>query len=597
MSGFLTLKDVLLPPPLPALVSILLVAGCFEISNFALRRVQANVSVVRKVAAYILAMALAGAIVHGLAMVHVASLAVLRGIAILIAIPGVFALMRCRPEAASLASALRCYWREGGLLERAALIAAGTTMAALFLTACGPVTDIDSLDYHLGVPLDWLRHHGVTLQPAWSHARLIGLGEAINMLGLAAGTDGLGAMVQVSGLVGLLFAFGSLTKTARGRAFACLIALPPVVLQLATAQKPQLFPVVAIAIAIILTLSADSKLDFMLAFACAAFAMACKYSFCFSGAAVYVLALFRARQRKQLPVALLSGVGFFVLLAGPVLLRNYHLYGDPVSPFLESLRQHPDADTVSFAQYLTDAGQPHTIGGFATLLLRSFVPSGPGDAGTVLGIGALAAFCGAGAAWLRPLLLCSVAVLMLVLWRGQLVPRFLLEPYLWCSVAAVLAPWSRAKELLFRGLVIQSCAVGAAALVGAALIFPGALTAGLRERVMLATTSGYAQAVWMDRVIPRDRPIIVESRAYALFPRPFVVAPCDGCADPVYFQTAAKEWQGRTGVAVLEYPFDEKAPGNCRMTSLAGPETFRYATRNPANRSEYQAVALDVDCR
>ncbi|NIR58223.1 MAG: DUF1420 domain-containing protein, partial [Gammaproteobacteria bacterium] len=30
----------------------------------------------------------------------------------------------------------------------------------MFLAALGPVTDADSLDYHLGVPLDWLRHGG-----------------------------------------------------------------------------------------------------------------------------------------------------------------------------------------------------------------------------------------------------------------------------------------------------------------------------------------------------------------------------------------------------------------------------------------------------
>ena len=86
------------------------------------------------------------------------------------------------------------------LWGRAALCLLAITGVGLLLSALGPPTDADSLDYHLGVPLDILRHHGAYPRLDWFHTRLVGLGESLNMLGLAGGTDVLGAVLQFAGL-------------------------------------------------------------------------------------------------------------------------------------------------------------------------------------------------------------------------------------------------------------------------------------------------------------------------------------------------------------------------------------------------------------
>ncbi len=219
-------------------------------------------------------------------------------------------------------------------IEKAALAAVASTILFLALAACGPVTDPDSLDYHLGVPLDWLRHGGVTLQPHWLHARLTGLGESLNTLGLAAGTDCLGALLQVSGLIAVMAAIASFGKTLRDKLFGLLLALPPALLPLTTSQKPQLLPAAAVAIAMVLSLSAASGFDFALVFGCIAFAMACKYSFAVSGMVVVAVALFQAQKRRKLTVAIAWAAISFAVFTMPILARNWYLYGDPVSPFL-----------------------------------------------------------------------------------------------------------------------------------------------------------------------------------------------------------------------------------------------------------------------
>ena len=597
-SEFLTLNDLILPPPLPAMVSILLLAGSFEFSDLALRRVRLDPSPVERAGAFVLLMAICGGLVHAMALAHLATLPVLRFVAGVIVAGGAVAFATRWQAGMARVAETRRYWAQAGVAERVALAVVASTVTALFLTACGPVTDIDSLDYHPGVPLDWLRHGGVTPQPHWLTVRLTGLGEAINMLGLAAGTDGLGAMIQVSGLVALLLALGSLAKNSRDRALALLLVITPAVLPLATAQKPQLFPIAAVAVGMILALTAKSRLDFVLAFACAAFAMSCKYSFYAPGAMVFVVALVRASKQHRLRFAAGCAIAAAALFAGPVLGRNVQFYGDPFSPFLEGLKQHPDASVSRFAAELASAGEPHTLRGLLTLLLRLFIPSGPGSIST-LGAGMFALCFASQSPWSRSLLICSAIVTVLVLWRGQLAPRFLLEPYFFCAMVAVAAPWSKPKAFLFHSLIVQSCVVAIAALVGTGLIFPGALTRGLRQRVMQEAALGYAQALWMDKVIPRGETVMVESRAYAFFPRPFVIPWCQACDSATFLEMAVQQ-EGKSGVSrvvVAEFPFEGAVPANCSTRTLAGPQTFPFATRNPFNWREYQAIALRVECR
>ena len=121
------------------------------------------------------------------------------------------------------------------------------------------------------------------------------------------------------------------------------------------------------------------------------------------------------------------------------------------------------------------------------------------------------------------------------------------------------------------------------ALVAAIILFPGALTPGLRETVMRRSTFGYREARWMDRIAPPGATIMSDNRAYALYPRPFIVPACDSCF--------------RDALVFAEYPMEGKLPEGCHSTLIAGPETFPYATRTPVfTSSSYQAVALKVNC-
>jgi hypothetical protein len=176
-------------------------------------------------------------------------------------------------------------------------------------------------------------------------------------------------------------------------------------------------------------------------------------------------------------------------------------------------------------------------------------------------------------------------VLLFTIWRGQLAPRYLLEAYLWCAAAAIATPPSKWKSMLFFGLTAQTVAVAACAAYAAVALFPGALTPRLREMVMRRSTFGYQEARWMDRVLPPNGAIMSDSRAYALSSRPFTVARFGYLPYP------------DEGTLVVDYPFAAPFPDNCGYHVISGPERFQYATRNPFNRREYEAIALQVNCQ
>ena len=89
-------------------------------------------------------------------------------------------------------------------LDRAAVVVAALSVLGLGLAALGPPTDASSLDYHLGLALEWLRHGGVIPgSPDWYPSRLAGIREGKSTCSGSRprGTDGLGAGLQFGGMI------------------------------------------------------------------------------------------------------------------------------------------------------------------------------------------------------------------------------------------------------------------------------------------------------------------------------------------------------------------------------------------------------------
>jgi len=599
--AFLKLQDFVLPPPLPAALSLLMVAAIAYLGWRLARLLRGDEAEAIDVAAgFTVTAAALAALAHGLALAQLSTVAVLRPLGWALAALGGYALVRHRGRIAGAISREAELLRAGPLVQRAAAWLVVVTVVGLAAAALGPPTDADSLDYHLGVPLDWLRHGGAYARADWFHARLVGIAESLNMLGLAAGTDGLGAALQLGGLVAAAVALRALASTPRDRLLAWLLAVAcPVMAFLVPNQKPQLLPSAATTIALVLAVRRFSDFraaDALLAFGCAAFAAASKVSFILSVGFVVLVGLAAARRSGRLGVALCIGAAVFAVLLVPVLARNLAFYGDPLSPFLERFHRTPDPAVLAFARYLRVVSGEPTAANLARLPFKIVGTLRPGELTTVLGLGALAFLPalrapGKPRALLLAALACSVAMVVL----GQIAQRFFLEPYLWAGAALVAAPPSRGKELVLRGLALQGLLAAALAVFGAATLFPGALTARGREAVMSRAAAGYAEARWLDDVLPADAVIIRQGRSHALTPRRFVVP------DTVTYDPAPDEGRlARLAVASGVTHLALAGAGEDVVTRLGrrcgepaeAAHVFPLATRNPFNVHPYEVRLL-----
>jgi hypothetical protein len=587
---------------LPAALSILIVAG---LANLGARLSRAMLGrdpdADESAAGYVLAVAATGAFAHALALSHASYPVVLRAIAWALAAAGALHL----PALASSAAAL---WRSttaGGRLPRTDRLALGLCVVLLIaygLVALGPPTDADSLTLHLAVPLEWLRSHGAAPLPEWHHVRLAGLGEALVMVGLAGGTDTLGACLQFTGLIVAARAIAAFASSRRDTIVATLLVLGcPAMLFLTNTQKFQLLPAAATTLALTLILRRSEEIDaprLWLAFGSVAFAIGCKYSFLFSGGIVLLAGLLVAHRRHRLLAAAAIGTVLLAVIAGPIYGRNWSFYGDPLSPFLESFRAHPDPAVVEFADIQREPqGVASRLTRVATLPAGLIVPLRLGGISEPLGIGVLFVFAAAMAQrTARRLVAAAGAVTALALLFGQPTPRFFLEPYFWFGAAA-FAGRSRLRSADAL-LIAQASLVAAAAVYMAALIAPGALNDRLRDRVMTTMAVGYQEARWIDATVPRDAVLLSSARSYALLPRPFVASDLfkEGA---IRTEAEARQFAAAHGVTAIAFELDLSPPLAAFMDHCAhrlGERSFTPAARNPWNRDgDYTVVAAEID--
>ena len=484
---FLKLQDLVLAPPLPALVSMLMVAGIAYLGWRLARGLQRERTELVDVAAgFVVCAAMIAALVHGMALAQLARVAILRVLAWALAATGGVALFIHRLP---IAAALR---REAGRLwnaprfERAGAVLALLAIVGLGAAALGPPTDPDSINYHLGVPLDWLRHGGAYHRTDWFCTRLVGVAESLNMLGLAGGTDSLGACLQWGGMIAAALAVRTFATSSSDRLLAWLLVggLPehgvsgpqPEADDASRRRQPRsrpCSPSAATPISGLLTLFWPSAaVHSRLRPSCPSCSASGSWPCCASRP--------RAGTGAWLP-SMGMGVGALSALMLPVLARNYAFFGDPISPFLERFRPRPTRRWCELAHYLRVAEGEATLSTLAMLPVRILGTAHPGHISTVLGIGALAfipalSVRGAPRLLLRVALAAAVASVVL----GQIAPRFFLEPYLWAGAALVAAGASRGKNLVRGALTLQSAVAGAVALFGAVTLFPGALTAHQR---------------------------------------------------------------------------------------------------------------------
>ncbi|MBC8427151.1 MAG: DUF1420 family protein [Desulfobacterales bacterium] len=597
MTSFLQLEDYLLPAPLTALMAVLMCLGLkYSANRLSLILRNSSPDIVKSAAGFILVTGLVAFLSNLLAFWGLAYLWPLRIMAWLLASLGIIELLQLRRNhLTSFVQRFQYLYNEQTIWGQVGILLICIIVAALCLATLGPPTDADSLDYHLGVPLDILRHNQAYPRPDWLCARLTGLGESLNMLGLAGGTDIFGACLQFSGLIAVLIAMTSLSETDFDRIMMAMIVVGcPVILELIPVQKPQMLPAAATTISLILIIRRFRLIDtvtMILAFGGVCFAMSCKYSFVLSGSIVIGVGMIAAYQNGRFWTATSIALAGFVIFLFPVYLQKFLFYGDPVTPLLEKFFPHGDEVVINFASIL----QTHSESSFA-FPLSLMLPDSLGTVTRTLGLGTLLIIAAPSVRGdSRIFIVCALLSVILTLLLGQVTARFYLEPYLWIAAAVGTVTSGKFKPIFFKLMLIQMAGVTIVAIFSAVTLFPGALSATLRHQVMSKYAYQYADMEWLDTVLPKNAVVLTDLRSKALMPRPFIsnerVNYLGGNTDgnelgksSSYLKpNSADTWVTYAGVPAPYFASLFPIP-------VSEPKTFKSAVKNPWYASTYSIM-------
>lgn len=513
----LSLHGLVAPPPLPMLLAIAIAAGIGALGAGVQRRLGwRHATPLEHALGFVASIAvLAGALKLSVEL-GLVSLWPLRLLAWAIAAAGVLATLR------SLGPAREKPWWWATLgdpsLGAFRWVVGGVVLAS-FAAALGPATDVDSLDYHLGAPLEWLRHGGVHPRVDWLELRLAGLGEALALLGLAGGTDALVAVLQACGVVVALAAVGQgVEAPALRRLGALAVAGTPVLLALVPSQKALVLPaagVLASAVSLLASPEKGAPRHGWPPALALGFAVGCKVSFVVGAGVVVLAALVSKRQPPRWLGAVAVASAALVL---PTWVANTIRFADPVTPLLERFKAAPDPEVVALADYLrayVDTSHGHWLG--------LMVPFTPGELSVSLGLGVtLVALVSWSTPTSRVLAITAVATAALMAIGGQRTGRFFLEAQWLIVAAACRGPSPRWAPPVIVVFAAHAVVVLLAATLAAALALPGAFTVEQRARVIADSASGAREVAWLDETLPPEALVWVDLRTTALLARPFV---------------------------------------------------------------------------
>ena len=592
-----------LPPPLGALMSVMLASGCDSIGLAGLRALgfcSAGAPLWHRWQAPIVGAMILTLVLYPLALINLTPLTFMRAVAVLV---GLIGLVHAGTVArgwsqwrtalpAGFGGRLRIW---GGLLL---VLVVGAAVMSL-----APPTDADSLDYHLGVPVALLIHGGIAVTPEWLHSRLAGGQEMLNALGLAGGTDNFGAVLQFAGMAGitalLVFAdsdppSGTTELTRRVRLMAAVVALSMPTMVPLIAQKPQLLPIAmtSLALAIViypsrraLTARAALQGHALVCLLVVAAAQA-KLSFLPTGGVVGLLSLgVLARRRLFWPAVGIGLAAAVIALLPPALWKQHYFHDSFINSVVKSMPGNwPGSDLFDrrLRGFTLRSPIPFPLLLFITTRLNSLT--------IVLGPAILVLLTA-----LRPnrdpwmwMGLAGVAVVTVVIIKfGPMLGRYYVEPCVWLLMLFAIqpqpAPFLESRWIAWP-VIAQALFTIALFWYGAVMLFPGALTARWRSAVMDQNANGYRAMKWVDSVLPPDAVLLSADRAIALAPRDVVsfdwasvVNVTSRAAEPYLIRLKER---GVTHVLMGTAPRYTALSG-CVGAVVAGPSDDPVAVRNP----------------
>lgn len=462
-------------------------------------------------------------------------------------------------------------------------------------------TDADSLDYHIGIPLEILRNGDLNFNENILHFRFIGFGEMINLIGLANGCPQLGSVLQYFLLLLFILIAIKLNGNKNSTLFILFIIGIPVLFFLLPSQKHQLTGILCTSIFFYILYYKYNDIStgrFALLCSLLIFPITIKYSFILSVASIWAyIMLIHVKYKTFTVLAYRFAIFIFLLLIfySPILYQKYLLYGDPFSPLFERYVQSPGIDIINFSNYIRN----YTDGGFPFPLSLIF-PKSFGIISTVIGLSFIVALLFTFINKHRlPVLIIVILYSALVISFGQKTSRFFVEPYYWMLPGLFSCFHNRLIIKTLKTVAVFSITV----VVIIQLIVLPSFTSGIisdkgRYELLKLNAQNFEEIEWVKSIVPADKTVGINTRSRALLsdnvlPREYYRM-IQNSRIPLSLRIDILKKHSVEYIVLKDNDkklITEISP-YYHAVLVDGPKIFSHASRNPVNRSKKYSLNI-----
>ncbi len=327
----------------------------------------------------------------------------------------------------------------------------------IFLLYCfSPISDADSLDYHLGGVLEIVRSQEFYARSIdeWYHFRLIALGEMINFYGLIFYSLNFGQLFQVLAISNILIIFSILNSNYKIN-YLILFSFP-LFASLLLSAKHLLFVSNCYLVIFLVILLKDKILKYtLIALLILTLApLGFKHSYLIYSFPLWIVIFLNFKKETNFFKYVSYSFIIFLLIPFIYYFKNLLHYGDPLTPFLEFIKINPNINILNFAEELRYANSFFKIYELPLVPIIHSLPF------TLSEVSLLTS----------PILFMSyiivynvkgnkiifgyiITIFILLLLTKQITSRYFLDLYLFCTTVLLINMNFYKKKIIFKSLV------------------------------------------------------------------------------------------------------------------------------------------------
>lgn len=379
------------------------------------------------------------------------------------------------------------------------LIIISLLIISYLIISLSPVTNADSLDYHLYTAKHIINYGSFPNYLTNFHStRLSGAGEIFISIGLLAGSEQFGSLLQASGLLSFI---GIFKKFRLKKIYLILILCSPVLIFFTTSLKPQLFNICASGFVFTIicselnNLKTSSKSNHLKIVIFASLILylniTVKFSFLLGSFLLSLLIIYLGYKRNLTFKTILIQFSIYLVIIFPTIIWKhlnfggnfYELFFSPFSTNLYGLDY--------FKLYLTSLNK----GNF----LWIFFPQNFKEITQTLGLGSLIVYI-LFFKWKNInffILTLIISFFLITHFFGQFSARFFLEPYIWLILFISIIYKKFSINNYFKTIfLLQSFVTISILFYGIITLFPGNFSAEYRDSVLSKHANGYLVFKW-----------------------------------------------------------------------------------------------------